>query len=75
MQLCSCAPAQSAPTIRPYFPSARGACPRVASLACRDRPFRLSNIRADQNLFDLIPQAAAFLSLQKANDLFAILRR
>ncbi len=30
MQLCSCAPAQSAPTIRPYFPSARGACPRVA---------------------------------------------
>ena len=29
MQLCSCAPAQSAPTIRPYFPSARGACPRV----------------------------------------------
>jgi hypothetical protein len=39
-------------------------------LACRDRPCRLSNIRADPNLFDLIPQAAAFLSLQKANDLF-----
>ena len=38
MQLCSCAPAQSAPTTRPCFPSARGACPRVASLACRDRP-------------------------------------
>jgi 1-aminocyclopropane-1-carboxylate deaminase/D-cysteine desulfhydrase-like pyridoxal-dependent ACC family enzyme len=45
-------------------------------LACRRSTFLLSTLRADQNLFDLIPAQGGFLTLaKKPYDLFAILRK
>ena len=69
MQLCSCAPAQSAPTIRPYFPSARGACPRVASLDAAIDRFDFRTLRRSEPI-RLDSAGSSFLKFAKSQRSF-----